>query len=69
MTFDEVLRDMFERAIEEAKTEFAAQRERHEFKAFRCERQVTTDGGNTFRIKIAFEPNPTAALMLAVGRN
>lgn len=69
MKFDEVLLDLAQHAIEDAATVFAVQHSRHDFKPFTCERQVITDGGSTFRVKIEFEPDPVEALMRAVARN
>jgi hypothetical protein len=69
MKFDEVLRDMAEHVIDEANQKFLIQQHGHDFKPFTCERSVISDGGNTFRIKVEFEPDPMSALMLAVERN
>lgn len=69
MEFREVLEDMAHHVMDDAEMKYESQRRWHEFAPFECERQVLTDGGNTFRIKVEFEPNPASALMLAVERN
>jgi hypothetical protein len=69
MNFEDVLKDMAGHVIEEANMKFEAQRKWHNFLPFTCERQCLTEGGSTFRIKVEFEPNPSAALDLAVSRN
>lgn len=69
MRFDEVLTDLASHVIDEANTKFLVQHESHEFTPFSCEREVITDQGSKFKIKIEFEPDPVEALMRAVGRN
>lgn len=69
MKFDEVLKDLAAHCVDEANGKFLIQHASHDFKPFTCERQVMTDGGSTFRVKIEFEPDPVEALMRAVARN
>ena len=69
MRFDEVLQDLAMHVIEEANTKYLIAQNGHDFKPFTCERQVVSDGGNIFRIKVEFEPDPASALRLAVERN
>lgn len=69
MKFDEVLTDLAQHVIEEANQRFLIQHKGHDFKPFTCERQVITDGGSTFRVKVEFEPDPIEALMRDVARN
>lgn len=69
MKFDEVLRDLAGHVIDDANTKFLIQHRGHDFKPFSCEREVITDGGSKFRIKIEFEPDPMEALMRKVARN
>lgn len=69
MKFDEVLRDLADHAIDEANTAYLGQQSRHDFKSFTTERHVITDGGNIFRVKVEFEPDPMSALQLRVERN
>lgn len=69
MKFDEVLQDLAAHVIEEANTRYLAQREWHEFKPFTCQREVITDGGSKFCVKIEFTPDPLESLMRQVAKN
>lgn len=69
MKFDDVLKDLAGHAIEDANTIFLVQLKLHDFQPFTVERDVITDGGSKFRIKIEFEPDPIEALQPAVARN
>lgn len=69
MRFDEAMHELAARVIVEANAEFLRQHASYEFESFAYSGEQVTDGGNTFRVTVEFEPRARSAAQLAASKN
>lgn len=63
MNFEEMFRDVFEKAVKAANDDFLLMHNRHVFRPMELSAKQITDGGNKFKVTLSFEPCEGAEAM------